>query len=272
MVVNTIEHHRHAIESALRVLDAHGFVTAPLWRDLAERSARHERGTPGEADKKYTCPATAPDIATHFAERGVPQELAASVMWVGYSYALTPGQRGVLRDTYGLTPTQTVTVEWVEMWPGTQHPRSVKLKSDIHVDPRNRKHVLTSCVIRDVAAFFTAASELDASEAGSAAKRQLVDEYLTLDKVYTLTSEDVWAIEDLTGVRVSKTVEVTNLSAERFVVVCMKSGNIAKIPRREFFATVAEYEKLYADPKAKRAPRAQREQQSLEAVLKSLGI
>lgn len=270
-MTTSIEQHRPAIEAALRVLDSHAFDTKALWRELSTRIAVHERGTPGEADLKYTCPTVAPDITTHFVD-GEPQVLDAGCMWGGYSYSLTPGQRSVLRDTYGMTPTQTVTVEWVELWPGTQHPRTMKLKSDIHIDPRNRKHVLTSCVIRDVAAFFTTALRLDNAEDASKTKRNLVDETLTLDKVYALASEDVWAIEDLTGVRVSKTVELTNLSADRFVVVCMKTGNVAKVPRKEFFTTVAEYERLYADTKVKRASKAQREQQSLENMLKSLGL
>lgn len=271
-MTTSIEQHRPRIETVLRELDAHGFDTKALWRELSTRVAVHERGTPSEADLRYTCPTVAPDLATHFSEGGVPQELSAGVMWAGYSYTLTPGQRAVLRDTYGLTPTQTVTVDYIEPWPGTQHPRNVKLRSDIHVDPRHRRHVLTQCVIRDVATFFADAQEHDNAQSASATNRQLVNETLTLDKVYNLTSEDVWAIEDITGVKVSRTVELTNLSTERFVVMCQKTGNVAKVPRAEFFTTVAEYEKLYVDPKAKRAPKAAREQQSLEAMLKSLDV
>lgn len=269
--VPTIEFHRPTIEGALRTLDVHGFATQELWRELASRIATYERGTPGEADMRYTCPTVAPDIATHFTEGGVPQELSASVMWAGYSYSLTPGQRAVLRDTYGLTPTQTVTVDFIEMWPGTQHPRSVKLRSDVHVDPRNRRHVLTQCVIRDVATFFADAQEHDNAQGGGASKRQLVDEFLTVDKVYDLTSTDAWAVEDITGVKVSRRVEMRSVSADRFTLVCTDSGNIAKVPRKEFFATVAEYDRLYATPKAKRVTkRVAKEQQSLESMLASL--
>ena len=55
----------------------------------------------------------------------------------------------------------TVTLEWVQVWKGTQHPRSFKMVSDQHVDPRLRRHMLTALVVRDAGRFFAESAEID---------------------------------------------------------------------------------------------------------------
>lgn len=265
------EQHRPAIETALRVLESHGFDVKALWRELSTRQSTWERGTPSEDDVRYTLPATQPDLVSHLID-GKNATLEVARLWNGYSYTLTPGQRSILRDTYGLTPTQTVTVAWVEPWPGTQHPRVMKLTSDLHVDPRNRKHVLVSAVINDVGTFFRNAQELD--EADRAERRfGLTESSIELGRIFTLTSNERWAVEDLTGVKVVSKVEITNVSADRFTVLCQKTGNQAKVERKAFFETVAEYERLHEStkPRSKRSATTQ-SAMSLEAMLKELGM
>lgn len=262
------EQHRPHIEAALRVLEGHGFDVKSLWRELATRVSTWERGTPSEDDVRYTLPSVQPDLLNHLVD-GAKQTLSPSVMWNGYSYTLTPGQRSILRDTYGLTPTQTVTVAWVEAWPGTQHPRVMKLTSDLHVDPRNRRHVLVSAVINDVGTFFKNAMELDEAER-SERRFGLSESSLELGRIFTLTSEERWAVEDLTGVKIASRVEITNVSTERFTVLCQKTGNQAKVERGAYFSTVAEYERLHEGTKPRRKTTTERSAMSFEAMLKSL--
>lgn len=265
------ETHRPQIEQALRLLESHAFDVKPLWLDLAARTSRWEGGTPGEDDVRYVLPTWPPDTATHFVA-GQPQVMGVSVLWPGFSYTLTLGQRSILRDTYGLTPTQTVTCAWVESWPGTQHPRTLRLVSDIHVDPRNRRHVLVSCVIKDVGRFFKDAAELDTADR---AERRfgLAESSLTLGRLFTLESEERWAIEDLTGVKVVSKVEVTGVSPDRFVVMCQKTGNVAKVPKAEFFKLVDEYIALHktSSTRVKRS-RSDKAVTSLLEVMKELEL
>jgi hypothetical protein len=260
---------QQATEASLRQLEAQGFDVKHLWRDLSERIAAHEGGKPTVDDIRYTLPFVAPVIATHF-EGAAPQELHPSALWKGYSYSLSPAQRAILRETYGLTPTKTVTLEWVELWPATQHPRSMCIRSDMHVDPRNRKHVLCRAVIREVGTFFRTAAELDAQDKDKSTAA-LTESALTVGRNITLESVDRWAIEDLTGVKVGNKVSITFVDAERFHVECPKNRNTAKVSRSEFFKTVAEYATLYKDE-----PRARKSSvgptPSLDALIASLNL
>lgn len=264
------ETHRQTTEAALRHLEAQGFDVKPLWRDLSARVATHERGTPSADDVRYVLPSAAPSVADHFTN-GRAQLLEPSALWQGYSYELSPSQRAILRETYGLTPTQTVTVEWVEVWPGTQHPRAMCLRSDMHVDPRNRRHVLSRAVIREVGTFFRTAAERDSEEHVKHAS-SVVPEALTVGRVLTLEADDRWAVEDITGVKVTSKVEVKAVNDTTFSVMCLKSGNLARVPRAEFFATVAEYAKLHAEDRAPIRGRSGDPTPSLDALINSLGL
>lgn len=263
------EQHRPQIEGALRTLESHGFDVKALWRELSTRVSTWERGTPSEDDTRYTLPSVQPDLLNHLID-GRNQDLHPSVMWNGYSYTLSPGQRSILRDTYGLTPTQTVTVAWVEAWPGTQYPRVMKLTSDLHIDPRNRKHVLVSAVINDVGTFFKTAAELDDAER-TERRFGLTESSLEIGRIFTLTSEERWAVEDTTGVKIASKVEVTTVSSEAFTVLCQRTGNTARVARKAFFDTVAEYERLHeSKPKRRTSSATDRAAMTMEAMLKSL--
>ena len=234
------------LESALRLLELQGFEVKPLWRELSERIAKEDRGEPSEDDRRYELPVECPRTESHLA--GGNEELAPARLWNGLSYSLSSGMRGLLRDQYGLTPTMTVTVKWVEPWPGTRFPRRMLLASDVHVDPRNRKHVLTECVISRVGEFFRLARERDEAVVEEV-KSDCVEEAISVGRIIKLTSEDRWAFEDLSGVKVGVKVEVVHTNAERFTVVCLHSGNKTTVTKEEFFATVKEYERLYETEK-----------------------
>lgn len=256
------------IESALRVLGRAGYDTAVIAREHAERMKNVERGDPSPEDFRYALPQVPPKTEEHFID-GRPQDLAVSVMWPGFSYSLTPGQRAVLRDTYGMTPSQTGTVAWVEKWEGTVHARSFKLTADVHVDPRRRTHVLSSVVIRKVGEFFKSAAERD-DELRKERRFGVSPSALELGRLFDLETEERWAVEDLTGVKVQRRVEITGIGPETFVVCCEKTGNVAKVPREKFFATVAEYEKAYAE--LRRRASTEKFGQAFEDVMKDLGL
>jgi hypothetical protein len=148
-------------EFHLKGLERLGYEVKNLWRELEARRVREEEGeVPGDLARRYSVPTQCPPTEEHMVE-GRPQVLKPEVMWVGHHYTLTPGQREWLRNFAGLTPTVTVTIGWLEVWKGTQHPKAFKMVSDVHVDPKHRRHVLTELVIRDAGRFFFEAGELD---------------------------------------------------------------------------------------------------------------
>ena len=251
---------------ALRELERAGFDVKELWRELESRRAAVECGTPTEDDLRYELPTECPKTESHLG--GGNELLSPSRLWNGLSYALTPGQRGLLKDLYGLTPTMTVTVLWVEPWPGTRHPRRMCLRSDLHVADVRRKHVLTQAVIGKVGEFFRLAAERDVEEQKA---EPLGEKMLTVGKVMKLGSEHRWAVSDLVSVEVSNRVEVTRVSAEKFTVLCLESGRQATLPRSLFFETVEEYVKLYRlkTPRATGKPFVAKD--ALDALLEGLG-
>jgi hypothetical protein len=228
---------------ALRTLEALGFDVKEQWRELTLRQEAQERGVPTEDDRRYELPLVAPSTESHL--KGGNEVLDPSRLWNGMSYKTTPGQRGILRDLYELPPSQTVTVKWVEPWPGTRHPYRMTIVVDIHVPFGKR----AQCSITEVGKFFRMAAERDEELRGDGALE--IAHALTLGEIAKLESEERWAIADLSGVKVEKKVEVIRSSDESFTVVCMFTGNKATVNRKEFFTTVNEYIKLHR-PKKKR--------------------
>ncbi len=153
---------RDRIEGALRYLESVGLEVKPLWLQHADLIASADTEAMSEDDKRYTLPVDRPTIPEHFTNGRLPQFLTPGHAWVGYSYQLTPGQRSWLRDNYGLTPTQTVTLVELTRWPSTQHPRMLHIRSDLHVDPRHRRHMLIDAVIRQPGKFFKESAQRDA--------------------------------------------------------------------------------------------------------------
>ena len=250
------ELNRPIVEQALRVLDTHaetyGFDTKPLWHALTHALSSWDNGTPSPDDFRYVLPSTPPDIVSHFVN-GKPQELAVGCLAVGYSYTLTPGQRSILRDTYGLTPTQTVTCTYLETWPASAHPRVLKLQSDLHVDPRNRKHILVSAVIHNVGTFFKNAAELDAEDRVEQ-KFSFSRATASVGRLFTIESEEKWALEDLSGVKdISKKIELVKLHDDGATVMCMKTGKQVRVKWADYEPLVQEYITLHKTTKRKRS-------------------
>lgn len=190
--INAIE----AIETALRVLVAHGYEAgAAGWREHEAWLATLERRTPTEFDFKWATRAPSPTaIAEHLQEKHVymipvkkedgrtfwiknelweNETLKASNCFAGRNFTLSPGQRQVLRERHGLTPSHVVEVTNVTTFPAPNAHVMVSftLKSAVHVDPRRRAHVLNEVVISNAAQFFAKAEESDKAREAEAAYR-----------------------------------------------------------------------------------------------------
>lgn len=238
---------RERAETHLRGLESLGFDVKGAWRELTTRVDAYELGTPGDLDLRYTCPATIPSINGHFVPgSGLrPTELSAHVLWTGYHYTLTPGQRKWFREFTGMTPAQTVTVAWLELWPGTLHPRAFKLVSDLHVDPRHRKHVITEWVVREPGSFFTTSTAFDNEVPAEKTLSLHVGDCKNWSSVHK------WAVEDLAGVKLKGDVGISFVD-NTSIHFTDESGRLAKVDRDEFLATVADYDRLHKDKPARK--------------------
>ena len=75
----------------------------------------------------------------------------------GGQFKLSPAMRDVLRERYGLTPTETITVRELNLYPGSKVVKRLTLESNAHIaDPKMRKHVLQACAITDFTRFMIA--------------------------------------------------------------------------------------------------------------------
>ena len=235
---------RETTETHLRGLEKFGYDVKAVWREFTRRIDEHETGKPGMYDLRYTCPTTAPSLTDHLEPgNGLrPGVLSPHTLWSGYHYTLTPGQRKWFREFTGMTPAQTVTIGWLELWTGTQHPKAFKLISDLHVDPRHRKHVITEWVVREAGEFFTKATEFDNEEP--------IQKTLSLHvgPCKNWTSIHKWAASDLSGVKLEGKVEVTFVDSA-VIHFADEKGRAAKVDRDEFLSTVADYSTLHKEKK-----------------------
>jgi hypothetical protein len=144
------------VNEAIDFLEGAGFRVGVLREQLAEREKT--AALPTQEELSLTLPTTIPNLTEHMELR----TLDPSRMWDGFAYTLTPGQRKWLRDHFDMTPTETVVVSQLDRWTGTQSLRAFRLESQLHVDPRMRKHVLTAVWIRNARKFFSESRENDA--------------------------------------------------------------------------------------------------------------
>ncbi len=147
---------------ALRVLSDLGVDVTSALADVKHREDRYNQAAPDDLAVRYTMPTTAPRVEDHFTADG-PQFLAASALWSGFHYRLTPGQREWLRENTEMIPAETATVGWIEHWKGTRHPRSFQLSNDVH-QPNVRNKVFTTIIVRDAGKFFAECAQKDAEK------------------------------------------------------------------------------------------------------------
>ena len=129
--------------TAVRLLALLGYDLADIHRQHTTKLAEHESGQPTDLDLKYKL--NVPESwVSHFEE--VPL-LSCFTIRVGAQFKLTSGQRRVLRDMAGLTPTRIITILDLELFPGTRAVRSLTIGSNIHTPEHLRRHVLTKWTI-----------------------------------------------------------------------------------------------------------------------------
>lgn len=243
-----LEHERTT--QALKILESYKYEVKPLWTEFRLREERHEKATPSEYDVMYTCAEKAPETGAHFAKGDdLPQNLASHVLWAGHHYTLTPGQREWFRENTALTPSQTVTIAWVEVWPGTKHLRSFKVVSDVHVDPRHRRHILNEYAIREAGKFFYQSAQNDAREKATKVLS------LAVGPVNVWSAAHRFAVKELSGSKFDGTVEDITITFldNRSIIFENDEGSTVEVDRDEFLSLVAEYTKEDAD--GKRLPR-----------------
>lgn len=141
------------IETALKLLTSQGYDTHAIWEDHNAWLLTLDTRECTDDDRRWATQNPMPStIEEHFVD-GEPELLTAARCHVGRQYTLSPGQRDVLRERYGLTPTMTVKATNVELFSAEDVIWSVTLKSTEHVDPK-RRHVLNEVVLCPAATFF----------------------------------------------------------------------------------------------------------------------
>lgn len=152
------------LEDADLLLDAqHSRFTATL--------AELERYTPASYPDQFRIRSTPIDITEHLTEKRdmIPANLHPTTS-PGRAYTLTKGQRAILRERYGMTPTKEVVVNEIAVWPAAPTcVRHISLRSTEHV-PEHRRHLLNAAVIEDWTAFCEAAQAIDTGEVAAAQK------------------------------------------------------------------------------------------------------
>ncbi len=169
--INAVEQ----IEVALKMLTSYGYNTAPIWHEHAEwLDSVDGTGEINDDVRRYAENAKVTPIADHFVD-GEIEVLSAAHVVVGHQYTLSSGQRDILRERYGLTPTSVVVVTDLGFFRGTQYISSITIKSAQHVDPRIRTRVLNEVVLRPAWQFFRDSAAKDkAREDEAAAKEEIV--------------------------------------------------------------------------------------------------
>lgn len=138
------------IREALHVLESANLPVSEAtvrFRALLEQADTH---VPTDYPTAFNIRATARPISEHLTENRdmIPVNLH-SPSSNGRIFTLTPAQRSVLAERYGMTPTTEVVVSEIDVWPAAPTcVRSLTLRSTEHV-PEHRRHILSACVITD---------------------------------------------------------------------------------------------------------------------------
>lgn len=152
------------VETCLKALTSYGYDTTALWKEHNEWLASLDDRKCTDEDRKWATQLPVPSsMEDHFAG-GEAEVLTAARCHVGRQYSLSPGQRDVLRERYGLTPTMTVVAENVQMYKDTDVIFALTIRSTEHIDPKRRR-VLNSVVLSPASAFFRDAAAKDAARA-----------------------------------------------------------------------------------------------------------
>lgn len=153
------------IRNAISVLESAGLDTSEVSAEFHGLLHSAESYVPANYPEAYRVRSVPLSITEHLTEdRDMTCANLHSPSSNGRIYTLTKGQRAVLRERYGMTPTKEVVVTEIAVWPAAptcvQH---ILVRSTEHV-PDSRHHVLNAATITDWVAFCTAARAIDEAE------------------------------------------------------------------------------------------------------------
>lgn len=168
--INAIEH----IEQALRTLEAYEYDTKSVWAEHNAWLQTLDAREPDAEDFAWATQNAAPSSILEHAGDGKFEQLTAGNCFVGRQFTLSSGQRDLLRERHGLTPTREVEITNVTTFKDTNIIWSFSLKSTEHIDPRRRKHVLVETTIAPAAHFFKNAAHLDSNSAEQADAKRMI--------------------------------------------------------------------------------------------------
>ena len=134
-----------AIRASIAVLETYKLPVGNVVAALQERLDEAQR-QPTVEDMRW--PLDVPVFITDHLSLGNDRPTLSCRVEVGRAYALTSGQRSVIREHYGMTPAQLVEVTEVGMFVGTKYIKRVTLQSCEHVDLA-RRHIVKRLVIDD---------------------------------------------------------------------------------------------------------------------------
>jgi len=146
----SVEQNAKKLLDALKTLDNSGIRIDESFAEFTRLHEEAARYVPKDYPEAYRIRATARSITEHLTENRdmLPVNLH-SPSSNGRIYKLTPAQRSVLAERYGMTPTTEVIVSEIDVWPAAPTcVRSITIKSTEHV-PEHRRHILSACVITD---------------------------------------------------------------------------------------------------------------------------
>jgi len=132
------------LNEAIGLLHDWGLPTRVLVEAIRDRIDEQFR-QPTEDDLRW--PWSPPENIGEHLSFGDSRPTLSCAIAVGRCYSLTPGQRDYVRDRFNMTPAPLVRVLEVALYPDTKFIRRVTLASEIHVDPKNRKRIMTKFAI-----------------------------------------------------------------------------------------------------------------------------
>lgn len=185
-----------SVEEALNLLDRVQLPTRIVREALRDRLDDIRR-QPTDDDKRW--PLEPPlHIAEHVSLGDDRPELSCRLV-VGRAYSLTPGQRDVIRERWGMTPAPLIEVVEVALFSESKYVKRVVLRNCEHVDLSRRRHVVTKLTIDSWGQFMSAAKQKDQEREEA---REVVER----------ATEDVLADKPAKGKKPAQTPSVAQLA------------------------------------------------------------
>lgn len=143
--------------TAIRLLASLDYDLTDIYRQHEVKRVEHETGQPTDLDLKYQLQVPKSWIS-HFEEVPI---LGVGTIRIDAQFRLSPGQRKVLKDMAGLTPTRTITVTDLDLYPNTTAVRTLTIRSNVHIPEHQRKHVLVKWTITSFGDFMQRAYDAE---------------------------------------------------------------------------------------------------------------